>query len=110
VNQGRIVVSNQLSLEPGVSLNLIDLPEGESDQTVFRLRSDYAFSPRMFASALVQYNTATDYLSSNVRFRWEYAPGSELFLVWTDDRDTGPGGTGLRTRALAIKLTRLLRY
>ena len=25
-------------------------------------------------------------------------------------RDTGPGGTGLRTRALAIKLTRLLRY
>lgn len=110
VNQGRLVVSNQFSLEPGVSLNLIDLPEGESDQTVFRLRSDYAFSARMFASALVQYNTATDDLSSNVRFRWEYAPGSELFVVWTDDRDTGPGGTGLRARALAIKLTRLLRY
>ncbi len=110
VNQGRLVVSNQFSLEPGISLNLIDLPEGESDQTVFRLRSDYAFSPRMFASALVQYNTATDYLSSNVRFRWEYAPGSEVFLVWTDERDNGPGGTGLRTRALAVKVTRLLRY
>ncbi|MBT8403385.1 MAG: carbohydrate binding family 9 domain-containing protein [Gemmatimonadetes bacterium] len=110
LSQGRLVVTNQFSLEPGVSLNLIDLPEGDSDQTVFRLRSDYAFSPRMFASALVQYNTATDYLSSNVRFRWEYAPGSELFVVWTDDRDTGFGGTGLRTRALAIKLTRLLRY
>ena len=110
VNQGRLVLSNQLSLEPGISLNLLELPQGDSEQTVLRLRSDYAFSPRMFASALVQYNTATDYLSSNVRFRWEYAPGSEVFVVWTDDRDTGPGGTGLRTRALALKITRLLRY
>lgn len=110
VNQGRLVLSNNLSLEPGVSFNRLDLPEGATTQSVFRLRTDYAFTPRMFASALLQYNEADQILSSNVRFRWEYAPGSELFLVWTDERDRSPQGTGLRTRGLAIKMTRLLRY
>lgn len=110
VSQGRVVVSDHLSLEPGVSYNLLDLPEGEQTQAVFRLRSDYAFTPRMFASALLQYNEADQILSSNVRFRWEYAPGSELFVVWTDERDRSPQGTDLRTRGLAIKATRLLRF
>ena len=110
VNQGRMVITNQLSIEPGVSLNLLDLPQGEANQTVLRVRSDYAFTPRMFASALVQFNTSDEILSSNLRFRWEYSPGSELFLVWTDERDQAPNGTGLRTQALALKVTRLLRY
>ncbi|NNL30079.1 MAG: carbohydrate binding family 9 domain-containing protein [Gemmatimonadetes bacterium] len=111
VSRGRTVISDHLSLEPGVSFNLIDLPSYEEEtQAVFRLRADYAFTPRMFASSLVQYNEADGALSSNVRFRWEYAPGSELFIVWTDERDTGPGGTGLRSRGLAVKVTRLLRY
>ena len=110
VNQARVVLSDRLSLEPGVSLNLIDLPAGSSTETVSRLRADYAFTPRMFASALMQYSSGSDTFSSNLRFRWEYHPGSELFFVWTDERDTGPGGTGLRNRALVLKVTRLLRY
>lgn len=110
VNQGRIVVTQRLSLEPGVSINRLTLPAGESTQTVGRLRGDYGFTPRMFASTLVQYNSESRTVSSNVRFRWEYRPGSELFVVWTDERDSRSGGTGLRSRALVVKVTRLLRY
>ena len=111
VNQGRVVITDRLSLEPGVSVNFIELPDQPSStQTVSRLRADYAFTPRMFASALVQHNSDSNTFSSNLRFRWEYQPGSELFFVWTDERDTGPGGTGLRNRALVLKITRLLRY
>jgi hypothetical protein len=109
VNQGRVVVSNRLSLEPGVNVNFLDLEAGESTQTVWRLRADYAFTPRMFASSLMQYASDSRTFSSNLRFRWEYRPGSELFVVWTDERDTGPQGTGLRNRALVLKVTRLLR-
>jgi len=109
--QGRAVVSNQFSLEPGVSMNWIDLPgEEQVRQTLLRSRADFAFTSRMFASALVQYNAIDKTLSSNLRYRWEYEPGSELFVVWTDERDTQPGGTGLRNRALIFKITRLLRY
>jgi hypothetical protein len=110
ISRARVVVSDHLSLEPGVSLNLIDLPAGEADQTVFKLRADYAFTPRMFTSVLMQYNENSSTFSSNLRFRWEYRPGSEFFVVWTDERDTGIGGTGLRNRALTLKLTRLLRF
>ena len=42
----------------------------------------------MFASALVQYSSSDNVFSSNLRFRWEYLPGSELFVVYTDERDT----------------------
>ena len=27
-------------------------------------------------------------MSSNIRLRWEYQPGSELFIVYNDQRDT----------------------
>ncbi len=110
VNQARMVLTDRLSLEPGISLNLIDLPAGSSTATVSRLRADYAFTPRMFVSALVQHSSDSDTFSSNLRFRWEYQPGSELFFVWTDERDTGRGGTDLRNRALVVKITRLFRY
>jgi hypothetical protein len=110
VNQGRAVLTDQFSLEPGFSINFIDLPEGESTQAVFRLRADYAFTPRMFVSSLLQYNEEARVFATNLRFRWEYAPGSELFVVWTDERDTSPGGIGLRNRGLTLKVTRLFRY
>ena len=42
----------------------------------------------MFVSGIVQYNTAGTSFGSNVRFRWEYRPGSELFVVYTDDFNT----------------------
>jgi hypothetical protein len=111
VSLGRVVVTNRLGLEPSISFNRLELVAGDVDQTVTRLRGDYAFTPRMFASALVQYNSSDRIFSSNLRFRWEYRPGSELFVVWTDEHDTRSGqNVGLRTRALAIKVTRLLRY
>src|SRR5690606_36383269 len=96
VSCSRVVVSNHLSVEPGLTVNRIELPAGTVRQELFRSRIDYAFTPRMSASALIQYNSADDTFGSNLRYRWEYSPGSELFVVLTDERDTGPGGTGLR--------------
>jgi hypothetical protein len=65
----------------------------------------------MFASALVQYNSSLNTLETNARFRWEYVPGSDLFLVYTDGRDTAdPRFAQLVNRGLAVKLTRLLRF
>ena len=65
----------------------------------------------MFVSGIVQANSTTHSLGNNLRLRWEYGPGSELFVVYTDDYDTEPRPqtTGLRTRALVIKMTRLFR-
>jgi hypothetical protein len=49
--------------------------------------------------------------SSNFRFRWEYHPGSELFVVYTDERDTlKPGYPDLKNRAFVVKINRLFRF
>jgi len=116
LSQGRIEILPQLSVEPSIELNWIDLPElqayaGEFNQHVARTRVTYSLSPRSFLSGLVQYNAASDTFSANVRFRWEWAPGSELFLVYTEDRDTDvlDRWSDLVGRAFVLKVTRLLR-
>jgi hypothetical protein len=65
----------------------------------------------MFVSALVQVNSGTDTVSTNVRLRWEYQPGSELFVVYNDERDMRAAGfPGLQTRAFIVKVNRLFRF
>ena len=68
-------------------------------------------TPLMFVSALVQYNSSTNSVSTNARLRWEYQPGSELFVVYNEDRNTlSRWLPGLTTRALIVKVNRLFRY
>ena len=112
-NTARVAVTKRLSFEPSVSINHVDLPAGRFTTRLLRSRVDYGFSPRMFASALLQYSSSDRTFSSNLRFRWEYRPGSELFVVWTDERDTALGldrPSALRNRAFVAKITRLLRF
>lgn len=114
---GRIGVLPQLTLEPSLEFNWIDLPElqeftGQFNQHVARSRVTYSLSPRTFLSGIVQYNAGSDSFGSNVRLRWEWAPGSELFIVYTEDRmtDVLNRWSELSTRGLAIKVNRLLRW
>jgi hypothetical protein len=65
----------------------------------------------MLLSSLVQYNASDRMVTSSVRLRWEYVPGSELFIVYSDGRNTSDALMhGLVNRSAAIKLTRLLRF
>jgi hypothetical protein len=50
-------------------------------------------------------------LSSNLRLRWESPSRSELFVVYTDERDTRMRGyPDLTNRAFVIKINRLFRF
>jgi hypothetical protein len=108
---GRIDMSSRFSLEPNVSINWVDLPADTFRTDLIRLRGTYSLSPRSFVGALVQYNSEDASLSANVRFRWEYGPGSDLFVVYSEGRDTfSPGRPLLETRSLVLKFTRLFRF
>jgi hypothetical protein len=109
-SRGRVSVTKRLSLEPSLSVSKVRLPHGDFVTRLLRSRVDYGFSPRMFASALLQYNYTDRTFSSNLRYRWEYRPGSEFFVVWTDEQDTRARGLTLRNRAFVVKATRLLRF
>jgi hypothetical protein len=107
----RIVLASNFQIEPSVSANWVSLPWGAFTSTVLTARQTYMVSPRMFMSALIQYNSSASTLSTNARFRWEYRPGSELFVVYSDGRDTVlKGFPDLVNRAFVIKINRLLRF
>jgi hypothetical protein len=110
-NGGRLEVTNQLQLQPGVSLNWVRLPEGDFTAQQIQTRAVYTMTPRAFLAALVQYNSSAQTVSTNLRLRWEYRPGSELFVVFNDQRDTlAPGFPDLVNRAFIVKLAPLLRF
>ena len=53
-------------------------------------------------------------MSTNVRFRWEYQLGSELFVVYSDGRTTVPERPHwypeMQNRSVVVKLTKLFRW
>ena len=108
---GRLELTPQLSVEPGASFNWVDLPEGEFTTELVTARTTYTVTPLMFFSALLQYNSSNNSLGANIRFRWEYQPGSELFVVYNEQRDTlMPRMPEIESRAFIVKVNRLLRF
>ena len=109
--QGRIVLMPQLAIEPRISVNDVDLPQGPFTTTLVSTRTSFTFSPRMFLAVLLQFNSSNDALNSNIRFRWEYEPGSDIFVVYSDGRDTGfEGFPRIQNRSFVVKFTRLFRF
>jgi hypothetical protein len=103
--------SSRLTVEPNISFNWVSLPQGSFTTRLVSARVNATFTPRMALSALTQYNSGADIVAINVRYHWEYQPGSDLFAVYTEGTDTSlPGRHLLQKRSFTIKLTRLLRF
>ena len=117
VSGGRVELTPRFSLQPTLSINWVDLSAGAFRTTLTGSRVTYTMTPLMFASALVQYNSSTRTLAANIRLRWEYHPGSELFLVYNDQREsiagTAPSASALPdivNRTFIVKINRLFRF
>ena len=106
----RVEISPKFSVEPRLSLNWVDLPEGSFDTRLGSARVTYTFTPRMYVSSVIQYNSRSDSLSSSARFRWEYQPGSDLFVVYSEGRDDLSIEPFLANRTFVVKFTKLFRF
>ena len=97
-----------LSLESSITRNDVALPGGSFLADVAGFRARYAYSTRLFGSAFVQYNTQSKSLVTNARMNFRYAPLSDVFLVYTERRNTL---TDVRNeRSVALKFTRMLQF
>jgi len=111
ISGGRLSFSTRLSVEPSLSVNRVVLLEGAFTTTLVGSLITYTMTPRMFASALLQYNSGNNTLAADVRLRWEYQPGSELFVVFNEQRDTLASRVpALVNRAVIVKINRLFRF
>ncbi len=109
---GRIELSSRFSMEPRIDLNWVKLPGGDFQTNLIGGRLNFTLTPRAAASALLQYNSSDGSIAANVRLRWEYSPGSDVFLVYNEGRNTLDDGptSGLLNRSIVFKLTRLVRF
>ncbi len=105
----------ELNLKPNYRLstalsweyNDVKLPSGDFSTDLAGLRLVYAFSNRMFFNALVQYNSQSDEIISNLRFNFIHHPLSDLYVVYNERRE--PGGEVLE-RGFIVKLTHLFAF
>ena len=89
----------------------VSLAEGNFQTLLWRLRTAYSFTPRVYLQALLQYNRQTDTFSSNIRFGWLNTAGTGLFVVLNNLENTGTFDRtqlpeGPLERALLVKFTR----
>ena len=100
--------NHHFSLDASAERNDVRLPSAAFNADVFRARFRYAHTTRFFASALVQYSTAVDEVSVNLRLNYIHAPLSDLFFVYTERRGVADGR--VLDRLITAKVTRLLAF
>lgn len=100
--------SYRLRLEGTAQRNAVSLPTGDFRADLIGGRVRYAWSPRLFGSAHVQYNTQSHSFVTNARLNYRWAPLSDIYLVYTERRDTD---LDIRNeRSVAIKVTRMMGF
>lgn len=105
--EARWRASPRLSLDASAEYNRVELGDNAFTADVYGGRIKYAVSTQLFGSAFVQYNAALDQIITNARVNFIHAPLSDLFLVYTDRRDSG--GRVIE-RFLTAKVTRLIGF
>jgi hypothetical protein len=89
------------------SRNDVDIPVegGDFVTNLWIFRGVVAFSPNAFVRALLQLNDDSQEALANVLFRYSYRPGSDLYVVYNEERDTLGGDSVPRNRELLVKIT-----
>jgi len=106
----RISPGSHLSLELGFTHDRVTLPLGAFTAEVSSARLVYAFTTRLFVSAFVQHNSLDRKLVTNLRLNFIHRPGSDLFVVFNEDRGDGVTLRPVAHRGFAVKLTYLVRF
>jgi hypothetical protein len=85
------------------------LPNGSFAVNLLSLRSTYAFTTRAILNSLAQYNSLDHRVSANVRFNYIFRPGSDIFLVFNEERGSDGAVWDARSRGIRLKVTYLAR-
>jgi hypothetical protein len=103
--------TSRLSAEVQYNRNDVEMPWGDFLINLTTLRVDYTFSPRMTIRSLTQYNSATHEISNNIRYNFIHRPGSDLYVVYNELRQTGlPSDLfAHKDRQFIVKLNYLLQ-
>ncbi len=75
---------------------------GNPSFTLLGSKFEISFNKNIFWTTFLQYNTQKSNFNLNSRFQWRFRPMSDLYIVYTNNRDTNE--FDLKDRALVVKL------
>ena len=95
----------RLSAQLGAQRNEIDFSDSNFSADTYSLKLKYNLSTTLLNTLYIQYNAAENSLITNARLNFIHAPLSDLFVVYSEERDLG--NPKQSTGYVAIKFTRL---
>ena len=92
--------------------NILDLAEGSFTTDVFEMQANTQLSPWISIGNNVQYDTESEQLGWQIRFRWIRRPGNDLYFVYTHnwERLLDPTGVDRRFATLDRRMASKLFY
>lgn len=105
--------SPHLELGTDYQLTRLQFSSRDENETIqvarFRIRA--ALNPQASGNAFIQYNSTTNRLDFNVRLRYAFAEGTDLWLVYNEGLDTDPvRELGAVRSPTSLARTVLLKY
>ena len=109
--QGNVRVGSRFIGSAGWTRQNVDLSYGRFSTDLVPVRASYSFTTLASLSALLQYNSQSSQMSSNIRLALLNRSGTGLFVVYNDRRDT-TRFTPYETvgRSFIVKYTRLVDF
>ena len=101
--------SPQISFTAGYTRNQVDVTDGSFNADISSLRATYSYSTKLSTNVLVQYTSLEKACSTNVRFTFIHRPGSDFFVVFTENRGDDRRVWNLSDRGMVMKITYLAR-
>ena len=97
----------RVRLQVNYSRSEVRLPQedGHFNTNLVVLRGLVALSPDAFIRGLLQWNDDDGNFSGNVQLRWNYRPGSDIYVVYNERQPFGVDSTEPSYRELLAKLT-----
>jgi hypothetical protein len=82
--------SPHLELSADYEIHLVRFPDRDQrfDAHVARLRIGTALNTEVSTNAFLQYNSAAESFSANVRFRYNFREGNDLWIVYNEGLNT----------------------
>jgi hypothetical protein len=95
---------DKFNSDVSIGINDVRLPYGEFVSTLVGARFSYSFRPRVNLQSFIQYNSAADLWSANIRFSLLEQANTGLFVVYNEVYQYGH----INNRSFTIKYTRVL--
>lgn len=81
-----VAPAEALKFGAGWGIDTVKLPQGNFESQTLEGDVTWSLSNEILFQGLIQWDKEEDLLAANVRFSWEYRPGSHLFLIFNPSR------------------------